>query len=176
MCSEGELQAGPPPLLYSAAHGVTGYYPGGRQPISPFTQHPPPPLCPLILVCMGGDGHLVHCGGLAHCCKGLLPGQHLLPAPPVISFSPAATPVASPQENDLHDVPETLVGEKALGHLTPARPPSWYPGLQAEGESQLYPIFISHIVATGKWIPSLQAGLPAASAFIHCLGSPPSRD
>lgn len=32
-------------------------------------------------------------------------------------------------------------------------PPSLYPGLQA-GRSQLCPIFISHIVATGKWIPS----------------------
>lgn len=32
-------------------------------------------------------------------------------------------------------------------------PTSLYPGLQA-GRSQLCPIFISHIVATGKWIPS----------------------
>lgn len=46
-------------------------------------------------------------------------------------------------------------------------PPSSYPGLRA-GHSQLYPIFISHIVATGKWSPSprqaSQLPLPPAAA------------
>lgn len=47
-------------------------------------------------------------------------------------------------------------------------PPSRYPDLQA-GRSQLYPIFISHIVATGKWIPSprqaSQLPLPPSTAW-----------
>lgn len=47
-------------------------------------------------------------------------------------------------------------------------PPSRYPDLRA-GRSQLYPIFISHIVATGKWIPSprqaSQLPLPPSAAW-----------
>lgn len=46
-------------------------------------------------------------------------------------------------------------------------PPSRYPGLGA-GRSQLYPIFISHIVATGKWIPSPRQASQLPLPPVHC--------
>lgn len=51
-----------------------------------------------------------------------------------------------------------------LPPLPVSRPPS-----RGAGRSQLYPVFISHIVAAAKWIPFTQPGLPADSAPI-CLG------
>lgn len=53
-------------------------------------------------------------------------------------------------------------------------PPSCYSGLQA-GRSQLYPIFISHIVATGKWIPSPQQASQLPLPPVYCPALHPLR-
>ena len=165
--------------VFGSATGVTRYYPGGRQPISPVHSAPHPSVpsswvhgrrwspCPLW-------------GGLAHCCKACYRGQALpCQHPPSHLLFFRSYAVASPQENRPVRCPkETLVSEQgrvAQGHplSSPAcSPPSQYPGLQA-GRSQLYPIFISHIVATGKWIPSprqaSQLPLPSSTAWLSTL-------
>lgn len=94
--------------VFGSATGVTRYYPGGHQPISPVHSgpHAPPPPWPLILGAWEGMVTLSIAGWpLAHCCKACYQGQ-ALPCrhPPVISFPPAATPWRAPKKIDLYDV------------------------------------------------------------------------
>lgn len=154
----------------------------GASPSPQSTQHPTPLHLPVPSSWVHGR-RWSPCplwGGLAHCCKACYRGQALpCQHPPSHLLFSRSYAVASPQENRPVRCPkETLVSEQgraAQGHplSSPARsPPSQYPGLQA-GRSQLYPIFISHIVATGKWIPSprqaSQLPLPSSTAWLSTL-------
>lgn len=155
----------------------------GTSPSPQSAQHPTPSTSPhLILGVWEGMVTLSISGWPGPLLQGLLPGPGTsLPvsSPPSHLLSFRSYAVASPQENRPVRCPqETLVSEHGgvgQGHplSSPARPPpSQYPGLRA-GRSQLYPIFISHIVATGKWIPSprqsSQLPLPSSTARLSTL-------
>lgn len=88
--------------VFGSATGVTRYYPGGHQPISPVhsAPHAPPPPWPLILGAWEGMVTLSIAGWPGPLLQGLLPGPGIsLPAPPSHLLSSRSYAVASPQEN-----------------------------------------------------------------------------
>lgn len=163
--------------VFGSATGVTRYYPGGHQPISPVhsAPHAPPPPWPLILGAWEGMVTLSIAGWPGPLLQGLLPGPGTsLPAPPSHLLSSRSYAVASPQENRPVRCPkETLVSEQGgvgQGHppqlafplpsLPVPRPPS-------RAQPALSNFHFTHR-CHWKMDPITQAGLPAASALIHC--------
>lgn len=172
--------------VFGSATGVTRYYPGGHQPVSPVRSAPHPlPPSPHILGSRGRDGHHVGFRVAWPPLQVLLPGQGpSLPVPPhLLSFH--SHPMASPQENRPVRCPkETLVskqGGAGQGHppqlphlscllpsLSISRPPS-------RAQPALSNFHFTHR-CHWKMDPITQAGLPAASALHPLPSTPPPRD
>ena len=171
--------------VFGSATGVTRYYPGGRQPISPVhsAPHAPPPPWPLILGAWEGMVTLSIAGWPGPLLQGLLPGPGTsLPAPPQSSPCLPQLRHGEPPRKSTCMMSEGDPGERAgrgwagtppSARLPAPLPPSIQTSEQGAASSIQFSFHTSLPLENGSHHP----GRPPSCLCPHPLPcSPPSRD